>query len=373
MEEEPRIDRLLRRLTELWPPVPEAYEAPPTSGADSMARLEQKVDALLAERGELLRDRRTSLRALVWYVRGHAPWWRSARLGVLGQHAPVPLSVPWTYPRTRPPSPAPSIAMVTPSYNQGAFLERTLHSVLDQGYPSLEYVVQDGGSDDGTLDVLRRHAHRLARWDSAPDEGQADALNRGFAGTRGEIMAYLNSDDVLLPGSLAYVARYLAKHPDVDAVYGHRVLIDAGDRQIGVWLMPPHDDEMLRWSDSIPQETLFWRRSAWERAGGRMDRSFRFALDWDLLLRLVDSGARIVRLPRFLGAFRVHGEQKTQAQIQLGEEESLRLRRRCHGRDVPWEEAYARLQPFLRRHIAYHTAYRAWARLPLPREEVRFG
>jgi glycosyltransferase involved in cell wall biosynthesis len=378
VEDDPRIDRLLDRLTGLSAPIPPTYEEPPFSeppppGADATARLEHKLEALLAEREELLRDRRTSLRAVAWDLRHRSRWWNVPRLGILGHHAPEPLRVPATYPRTRPPSPAPRISLVTPSYNQGGFLETTLRSVLDQGYPNLEYVVQDGGSEDETLEVLRRHEHQLARWEAAPDSGQADALNRGFAHTSGEIMAYLNSDDILLPGSLAYVARYLVRHPDVDAVYGQRVLIDVGDRQIGTWVMPRHDDEMLRWSDSIPQESLFWRRSAWDRAGGRMDTSFRFALDWDLLLRFIDSGARIVRLPRFLGAFRVHDEQKTQAHMELGEEESLRLRRRCHGREVPWDEAYSHLGPFLRRHLAYHTAYRAWARLPLPRVEVRFG
>ena len=372
------MQRLLERIAALAPPLPGVYLQPPFSeppprDADRLAQLEHQLEALLAERENLLLDRRTSLRARFWDVYSRFRWWRFPRLGVLGQQEPAPLRVPAWYPRKRPPVPAPRISVVTPSYHQGAFVERTLRSVLDQGYPDLEYVVQDGGSDDGTLDVLRRHEHRLAGWESVPDSGQADALNRGFARTTGEIMAYLNSDDVLLPGSLAYVAGYLSAHPEVDAVYGHRVLIDSEDRQVGVWVMPPHDDEMLRWSDSIPQETLFWRRSAWDRAGGRMDPSFRFALDWDLLLRLVESGSRIVRLPRFLGAFRVHDEQKTQAQIEVGEEESLRLRRRCHGREVPWEEAYRQLQPFLRRHLAYHTAYRAWARLPVPRVEVRFG
>jgi GT2 family glycosyltransferase len=378
MEDRTHVDRLLERIATLMPPVPGGYfkppyTEPPPADADQLAHLEHHVEALLAERAELLKDRRTSLRGWYWNTRVRVRWWRFSRLGVLGQQAPTPLRVPAWYPRTRPPSPAPRVSLVTPSYNQGEFLERTLRSVLDQGYPNLEYVVQDGGSEDATPEILRRYEHELTRWESAKDEGQADGLNRGFAGTDGEIMAYLNSDDVLLPGALAYVTRYLARHPEVDAVYGQRVLIDDQDRQVGIWVMPPHDDEMLRWSDSIPQETLFWRRSAWERAGGRMDQSFRFAVDWDLLLRMVDSGARIVRLPRFLGGFRVHDAQKTQAQLELGEEESHRLRRRCHGRHVDWDEAYLHLRPFLRRQVAYHTAYRAVARLPLPRVEVRFG
>jgi hypothetical protein len=93
-------------------------------------------------------------------------------------------------------------------------------------------------------------------------------------------MAFLNSDDLLLPGSLAYVAGYFARHPEVDVIYGHRMLIDEYHRRVGVWLIPARADRVLRWSDCIPQETLFWRRSTWEAAGGRMDEDFRFALDW---------------------------------------------------------------------------------------------
>jgi hypothetical protein len=207
------------------------------------------------------------------------------RLGRLQHHPPKPLRVPNRYFAVDPPRPAPTISIVTPSYCQGNFLERTLYSVLNQNYPALEYVVQDGGSTDESETVLRRYEASLARWASEPDDGQADAINRGFAHTSGEIMGYLNSDDLLLPGSLAYVGRYFASHPEVDVIYGHRLIIDEHDRQIGSWVLPPHDDEELALLDFVPQETLFWRRGAWEAAGGRTDVSLRFAIDWDLLLR----------------------------------------------------------------------------------------
>ena len=176
--------------------------------------------------------------------------------------------------------------------------------------PRSEYVVQDGGSTDETVEVLRRYEGSLSRWFSEPDHGQGDAINRGFAHTSGEIMAYLNSDDLLLPGSLAYVAKYFASHPEVDVVYGHRVMIDEHDRQIGSWVLPPHDDEELALLDFVPQETLFWRRN--DLGGTPVDRSIpslRFAIDWDLLLRLREHGARDGaptplprRLPRPRGA-----------------------------------------------------------------------
>ena len=128
------------------------------------------------------------------------------------------------------------------------------------------------------------------------------------------------------------MADYFKTHPTVDAVYGHRILINEFDQEIGRWVMPKHNPRVLAWADYVPQETLFWRRSLWEKVGG-IDESFQFALDWDLLLRFQNAGASIVRLPRFLGAFRVHTQQKTAATIaSTGLAEMTRLRKRCHGR-----------------------------------------
>jgi len=297
--------------------------------------------------------------------------WTRPRLGVLRHHLPEQLRVPSSYLRTTPPMNPPSISIVTPSYEQGRFLGRTINSVVSQNYPRLEYFVQDGGSTDATREILERFDDSLSGWVSEPDGGQADAINRGFARTSGEVMAYLNSDDLLLPGSLAYVAGYFSAHPDVDAVYGQRVLIDEHDRQIGVWVLPPHDDQTLTVADYVPQETLFWRRSLWERAGAHIDESFKFAVDWDLLLRFREAGARVVRLPRFLGAFRVHDEQKTGNEDDLCALESTRLRERVLGRAMSDEEIFARTQPYLRRHVVYHTLHRLQERLPLPRSAVR--
>lgn len=287
--------------------------------------------------------------------------WLSPRLGVLVHHPPKELELPPPYePRASSTGdPLPRISIVTPSYNQAKFLPRTLASVLDQGYPRLEYVVMDGASTDGSVAVLEEFRDRLAHCESAPDGGQADAVDRGLAKTSGEIMAYLNSDDLLLPGALHYVGEYFRSHPEVDAVYGHRILIDDDDLEIGRWVLPAHDDGVLSWADYVPQETLFWRRELWERAGGRMDVSFRFALDWDLLLRFRDAGARIVRLPRFLGAFRIHDSQKTSAAIDdVGNAEMARLRHRCHGRNVTHREIAAAIRPYLWRHIVLHSLYR---------------
>jgi hypothetical protein len=296
--------------------------------------------------------------------------WSTPRLGVHRQHSPRPLMIPARYLRTRPPRKPPRISIVTPSFQQAAFLPRTIESVLSQEYPDLEYVVEDGGSSDGSAEVLERYGGLLTHWSSEPDDGQANALNRGFEGASGEIMAWLNSDDMLLPGSLAAVARCFARHPKLDVIYGNRVLVDESDAHVGSWILPRHDDRMLTLLDCVPQETLFWRRRLWERVGSHVDERFRFAIDWELLLRFRLAGAKMVRLPRFLGAFRVHGQQKNEAMADVGAGETERLREQLHGRAVSRSEVDALLRSYMRRHLALHTARRAVERLPLPRVQA---
>ncbi len=225
--------------------------------------------------------------------------------------------------------PGPSISIVTPSFNQAPFLEATLRSVLDQGYEPLEYIVQDGGSTDGSVDVIQRHASDLTHWESAPDAGQSDAINCGFAHSTGEIMAWLNSDDLILPGTLACVAQFFRDHPDVDVVYGHRFIIDEQGRDVGRWVLPSHWRGAILWRCYVPQETMFWRRLIWQAAGGYVDASLQFAMDWDLVLRFHAAGAKFHRIPRFLGAFRTHDQQKSLAWVEeTGVAEFEQLRRK---------------------------------------------
>jgi glycosyltransferase involved in cell wall biosynthesis len=279
------------------------------------------------------------------------------RLGVLNHHPPRPMRVPTRYTRGSLPADAPRISVVTPVRNMVSTIGGTIESVLDQGYPDLEYVVQDGGSDDGTPERAQAHGG-VTRVVSEPDDGQSDAINRGFEKTTGELMCWINGDDLMLPGMLAAAARVFAKRSDVDVVYGHRVLIDDAGLEIGRWVLPGHDGEALRWADYIPQETLVWRRSIWDRVGG-VDASFRFAMDWDLLLRFMDAGARFVCLNRFMGAFRIHEQQKTSSAIHdLGMREMTRLRERSFGRVPSDVEIAAALEPFMARHMIADTLYR---------------
>lgn len=219
----------------------------------------------------------------------------------------------------------PTISIVTPSYNQGPFIEATVRSVFLQRYPRLEYLLMDGGSKDDTVERLAPYRDRFAYFVSAPDQGQADAIHRGFERCTGEIMAYLNSDDVLLPGCLNYVADYFRRHPEVDMIYGHRGIIDEHDTVNGHWILPRHSNVLMRRWDLIPQESCFWRRSLFEREGN-IDPSFRFAMDYDLFVRYM-RGGRVRRVPRFLAAFRIHGDSKTQTQwFSIGQGEVARVR-----------------------------------------------
>lgn len=213
----------------------------------------------------------------------------------------------------------PRLLLVTPSLNQGIYLKRTIQSVINQHYEQLFYVIKDGGSSDCSVEEIEKHEEFLHAWDSSADDGQASAINTGFAlgsdmlGSE-DIMAWINADDVFAPGAFHFVASYFENNPDVDVVYGNRIIIDSNDREIGRWVLPPHCNRTIRWVDYIPQETMFWRKRIWESVGG-VDSGFQFAMDWDLICRFADVGAKFVRVPHFLGAFRVHREQKTMREI----------------------------------------------------------
>lgn len=230
----------------------------------------------------------------------------------------------------------PTISIVTPSYNQGAFLERTIRSVLEQDYPALEYRVMDGGSTDESVEIIRRYEDRLAEWVSEKDDGQADAIAKGFGRSTGEIQAWLNSDDVYLPGALRAVGEFFAAHPEVDFVYGDLLFIDPDDRPLVVDVLPEYSWEDLRRVCMIPQPASFWRRSAADRVGG-IDPRFQFTMDYDFFLRFGEASERgevggIAHLPRLLAGFRWHAEAKSSSWRDVWGRENDELIRRYLGR-----------------------------------------
>ena len=216
-----------------------------------------------------------------------------------------------------------SFSVITPSFNQAAYLQQTMDSVLSQGIPGLEYVVIDGGSTDGSVELIHSYADRLTGWVSEKDRGQADAVNKGAARTTGEVVGWLNSDDLYLPGAVRKALDYLDAHPDVDAVYGDVLSIDGEGRLINVMRFDQYTAEDLMSFRVISQPGVFFRRSAWERAGG-LDISYHYLLDHHLWLRMIQKG-KFAYLPEPFAAARFHAAAKNRAHTEDFGKEAYRL------------------------------------------------
>lgn len=200
------------------------------------------------------------------------------------------------------------ISVVTPSFNQGELVEATLRSVITQQYPALEYVVIDGGSADDSVAIISRYAEDFAYWVSEPDRGHAQALNKGFARTSGEVMCWLNSSDLHYPWTLETVAKVFSDLPEVDWIMGVPTQFSSrgGPKSARPAYFNVYDflAGHYRW---VQQESVFWRRSLWERAGGRLDESLQCAADFDLWLRFLRL-APLYHVDTILGGYRVHDD-----------------------------------------------------------------
>jgi glycosyltransferase involved in cell wall biosynthesis len=232
-----------------------------------------------------------------------------------------------------PPGPAstlPLVSVITPSFNQGAFLEATLASVLNQDYPRLEYIVVDGGSTDGSLEILSRYRPRLAACLSEPDQGQTDAINKGFALAGGEILAWLNSDDIYYPGAVREAVDYLRAHPEVGMVHGAAHYVDEHGTPVGRFPSAPMDHaDLRRGAPKIAQQAAFFRASAW-RIIGPLDPTFFYAMDYDLWIRL-SAVTPLAYVPRLWAGFRLHGESKSMTVARLCWPEMMRVHYRDGG------------------------------------------
>ncbi len=214
----------------------------------------------------------------------------------------------------------PRLSIVTPSYNQGKFLEATIRSVLLQGYPNLEYIIIDGGSTDQSVEVIKKYEKYLFYWISEKDDGQADAINKGLKQSTGEILGWINSDDVYVKVAFHKISKAFRANPDCIVVHGNRILIDEGGDVTGWNDLPPFDPTTLVYN--VCSETAFWRRCAMEQTG-LLKESLKFAIDLEFFGRLYQYGT-FLKLNDYLGYFRCHAETKSSTIAQVGREEAER-------------------------------------------------
>jgi glycosyltransferase involved in cell wall biosynthesis len=233
-----------------------------------------------------------------------------------------------------------TISVVTPSYNQGAFIERTIQSVLSQDVDGLDYVVTDGGSSDATVDILRKYVSKL-RWVSEKDDGQADAVNKGLRMTQGAIIGWLNSDDIYYPGAVRTVMEFFGANPKVDLVFGNANHIDEHDRILEPYPTEPWNVARLREVCYLCQPAVFFRRTVAERHGD-LDPALRYCMDYEYWLRLAHRGIQVAHLPQVLAGSRLHASTKTLgARVQCHREINDMMRKHCGRVPDRWLFNYA--------------------------------
>jgi glycosyltransferase involved in cell wall biosynthesis len=222
----------------------------------------------------------------------------------------------------------PKISVVVPSFNQAKYLELTLRSILDQQYPNLELIVIDGGSKDESPDIIRKYEKHMKFWCSEPDGGQTQGIIKGFSHATGEILCFLNSDDLFEPGALREVGEYFARHPDADAVYGNALWIDAD----GNTLQPKKEIPFNRFIwlytyNYIPGMSMFWRRTIYDKAGG-LNPAFQLAFDADLWIRFSDAHGKIKHVARQWSRMRYYPDQKNRRLREQSDREDMLIRSR---------------------------------------------
>jgi glycosyltransferase involved in cell wall biosynthesis len=240
----------------------------------------------------------------------------------------------------------PLVSIITPSYNQADFLEDTIKSVVEQDYPNIEYIIIDGGSTDGSQEIIKKYADQISFWISEPDQGQTDAINKGFSKAKGEIFAWINSDDTYLPDAINQAVDSLKTNPDIGMIYGDANLINEKNEVIGKFPARQTDYKRLRRGYvHIPQQASFFRSGLWKQVGP-LDPTFYFAMDYDLWIRL----AKISQLkytPQLWANFRIHSTGKSVISDDRCWPEMLHVHFREGGSCFSWIYFKAKIRPLV--------------------------
>jgi len=222
----------------------------------------------------------------------------------------------------------PLVSIITPSHNQGCFLEHTILSVLNQTYPNIEYIVMDGGSCDGSVKILEKYSDRITYWESKKDKGQGHAINKGLRMAKGDILGWINSDDILLSDTVQRSVKVFLQYPDIDVVYGRLQRINSQGELLPTPILPKDtltfSKENLIGECLVNQPGSLWRRPIMEKVG-LLDESLKYALDYDLWIRMALSGAKFYRLSDIVARFRLNPTSKTVALTSEMAEEQLQV------------------------------------------------
>ncbi len=230
----------------------------------------------------------------------------------------------------------PKISIVTPSFNQVQFLEETIRSVLLQGYPNLEYIIIDGGSSDGSIDIIRKYEAWLAYWISEPDRGQSNAINKGFSRSSGEIMAWINSDDYYAPDAFKTVADTFI-HTDTSWIAGNGYICRVNGEITQFICHPITRPDQWLLSDPLSQPSVFWKRSIWNASSG-LDESLHHSLDYDLWIKFSNSQPFPYWLDQLISYFRIHEDSKSFKDLVAFEKENKRIFQHYRNRLSLWDQ-----------------------------------
>ena len=226
----------------------------------------------------------------------------------------------------------PKISVITPSYNQGQFIEETILSIINQNYSNLEYIIIDGGSTDNSVEIIKKYEKQLTYWVSEKDQGQSEAINKGFKKATGDIVCWINSDDILMPNALNNVANFFTSNDDVDFLNGYLLIIDKYSKVISNFFILKQKIWYARHGIYyIAQQSMFWKRSLFDRIGFLRE-DFHAMMDMEFLIRIFQSNCRIGHLDKILGAIRKHEKTKTALNGAIWSRDALELRK-LYGND----------------------------------------